>query len=281
MCARLNVVLLLILCLFASVAPAQAPLPESTRAWLATNARLEGMTLDDFTRLISQAQAGDAESQYLVARAYREGRLVPLDDAAFASWMRKSAEQDYGPAQASMGDLYIAGVRDVVGPIPHCDEAEKWLRLAAKQGNADAQFWLGAGYQRGWFGKSDDREAFEWITKAAAQGLPNAQFRLGQMYEDGEEVQQSDTTAASWYRKAADHFPQWVGGVSEAVAQLANMYRDGRLKDDVQAYMWFAVIGSSWNPSSDDDVKGIARHMTQAQIAEAQGMAKDWIKRHR
>ena len=62
--------------LLVSVAPAQAPLPASTQVKLATEARLEGMTLDDFTRIVSQAQAGLREAQYLLALAYEEGRFV-------------------------------------------------------------------------------------------------------------------------------------------------------------------------------------------------------------
>jgi len=260
--------------LFVSVALAQAPLPTSTQAQLATDARLEGMTLDDFTKVVSQSQAGQREAQYLVALAYEEGRLVTRDLAAAASWMLKSAEQEYVPAQAGMGKLYIAGVKDN-GPISHRGDAEKWFRLAAAQGDADAQFWLGTAYQRGWFGGFDDREAFQWLRKAAAQGLPDAQFSLGQMYEDGEGVPESDSLAASWYRKAADHSPAYLGGVWEAEVQLSYMYRDGRLpEDNVQAYMWFAIVGG------DRDMKRVARHMTRKQILQAQRMAEDWIKQH-
>ena len=56
--------------------------------------------------------------------------------------MIKSAEQEYAPAQAGMGKLYIAGVKNN-GPIPHRADAEKWFRLAAAEGDADAQFLLG------------------------------------------------------------------------------------------------------------------------------------------
>jgi TPR repeat protein len=95
------------------------------------------------------------------------------------------------------------------------------------------------------------------------------------MYEDGEGVPESDSLAADWYRKAADHSPSYLGGVWEAEVQLSYMYRDGRLpEDNVQAYMWFAVAGG------DDDMKQVARHMTKAQILQAQRMAEDWIKQH-
>ena len=97
--------------------------------------------------------------------------------------------------------MYLMGVRDN-GPIPDYADADRWLRLAATQGDADAQFWLGTGYERGWFGGTDYREALKWLRKAAAQGLPNAQYCLGQMYEEGKGVPESDSLAASWYRKA-------------------------------------------------------------------------------
>jgi hypothetical protein len=58
------------------------------------------------------------------------------------------------------------------------------------------------------------------------------------------------------------------------------MYRDGRLKDKVQAYMWFAIVASSVDSPTDDDMKQVARHMTRAQIIQAQRLAEDWIKRH-
>jgi len=192
--------------------------------------------------------------------------------------MLKSAEQGYVPAQAGMGHLYIAGIT-YPGPIPHRADAEKWFRVAAAQGDADAQFWLGTAYQRGWFGAFDDREALKWVRKAAAQGLPPAQVCLGQMYEEGEGVSQSDSLAASWYRKAADHYSD-VGGVREAETELAGMYRDGRLAKDEQAYMWLAIVDSSLDPPTDSDVKWVARRMTKAQIAQGQRLAEDWVRRH-
>jgi hypothetical protein len=266
------------------VAPlaAQQNLPKSTQELLAASARVEALSLGDFKTLLSQAQSGDREAQYLVGLIYERGLLVPRDFSSTRIWMLKSAEQGYVPAQEVIGRMYLMGVRDN-GPIPDYADADRWLRLAATQGNADAQFWLGTGYERGWFGGTDYREALKWLRKAAAQGLPDAQYCLGQMYEEGKGVPESDSLAASWYRKAADHFPHpgHVGGIWEAEVQLANLYRHDRLpKDDTEAYMWFAIVGSSVVPADDYDLKWAAQHMTKAQIAQAQRMAEDWIKRH-
>lgn len=269
------------LLLLAGAVLAQDVLPASTQARLATAAHVEAMTLADFTMVMSKAQSGDREAQYLVALIYLEGRLVPKDFVTARSWMLKSAEQGYVPAQAAMGEMYLTGIRHH-GAIPDYADAERWLRLAATQGDADAQLWLGNGYERGYFGTFDYREALKWLRKAAAQGLPDAQFSLGQMYEEGEGVPKSDSMAASWYRKAADHFPEDVAGVWIAEGQLAEMYRAGRLpKDYLEAYMWFAIVGSAVVPPDVDDMKWAARHMTKAQIAKAQRMAEDWTSRHR
>jgi uncharacterized protein len=264
--------------------PAQQDLPMSTQQRLAAVARVEVLTPDDFKSLLSQTQSGDREAQYLLALVYEEGLLVPRDFAAARRWMLMSAEQGYLAAEAGLGEMYLTNVRHN-DAIPDYGDADRWLRLAATQGDAGAQSWLGTAYERGWFGAIDYREALKWIRKAAAQGLPDAQFCLGQMYEDGEGVPESNFLAASWYRKAADHLAyvgdQPVGGVREAAIQLAYMYRDGRLKPDyVEAYMWFAIVGSSVDPPTDDDMKRAAQHMTKAQIAHAQRMARDWIKRH-
>jgi uncharacterized protein len=265
--------------LLATPLPAQQNLPKSTQEHLAASARVEALSLGDFKTLLSQAQSGDWEAQYLLGLTYERGLLVPRDFSATRRWMLKSAEQGYAPAQGAIGAMYLINVRDV-GPIPDYADADRWLRLAATQGNADAQFWLGIGYERGWFGTIDYREALKWQRKAADQGLPNAQLSLGQMYEDGKGVGESDSMAASWYRKAADNFSD-AGGVWEAEVQLAYLYRDGRLpKDYTQAYMWFAIVGSSAVPPDDYDVKQAARHMTKAQLTQAQHMAADWIKRH-
>jgi uncharacterized protein len=260
---------------------AQDSLPASTQTRLATAAYLETLTLPEFTKVMLKAQSGERESEYLLALICAEGRLVPRDLATARSWMLKSAEQGYIPAQAGMGEMYLNDIRHN-GVIPDYVDAERWLRLAATQGDADAQLWLGYGYECGYFGITDYREALKWLRKAAAQGLPDAQFGLGQMYEDGEGVPESASVAASWYRKAADHFPENAAGVWESEGQLARMYREGRLpKDYVEAYMWFAIVGSAVTPPDVDDMKWAARHMTKARIAKAQRMAEDWIKRHR
>ena len=70
-----------------------------------------------------------------------------------------------------------------LGDIHEWDEGVKWFRMAAEQGNAEAQYNLGLMIIRGTGARQDGTEAVSWLTTAAEQGNVDAQFLLGQVYE--------------------------------------------------------------------------------------------------
>ena len=83
-------------------------------------------------------------------------------------------------------------------------EAAKWLRKAAEQGHARAQFNLGVAHSNGEGVPKDYQEAAKWFRKAAEQGLAPTQLMLGFMYDEGEGVPKDKKEAAKWFRKAAE-----------------------------------------------------------------------------
>ena len=78
----------------------------------------------------------------------------------------------------------------------------EWEPLA-KQGNADAQSYLGFMYHSGNGVPQDYNEAMKWFRLAAGQRYAAAQYFLGLMYYHGQGVHQDYAEAAKWYRKAA------------------------------------------------------------------------------
>ena len=257
---------------------AQESLPNFYLQRLATIDRLLKLTSTDLADLISRAHSGTLDAQYQLAMVYGAGRIVPQDKALLRHWMLKSAEQGYVPAEAGIGVVYLD--EHLNGRDPNYADGERWLRLAATHGDAEAQLWLGVGYERGYFGGIDYQESLKWLRKSADQGHPDAQFCLGQMYEEGKGTPKNDKHAAYWFRRAADHYSD-LSGVFQAEAELAYMYRGGRLKEDnVEAYMWFAIVGSRVSPPTDEDIKEISKSMTPPQIAEAQQKADQWIAFH-
>ncbi len=82
--------------------------------------------------------------------------------------------------------------------------ASTMMAQAAVQDHADAQFYLGFCYLKGWGVKQDLREATQWCRKAAMQGCDDAQYVLGSSYEYGVGVEENVVEAIKWYRKAAE-----------------------------------------------------------------------------
>jgi TPR repeat protein len=112
----------------------------------------------------------------------------------------------------------------------------KWYRKAADQGDADAQFNLGAGYDNGQGVPQDYAEALKWYRLAADQGVASAQYNLAVMYANGQGVPQ----------------------------------------DYVRAYMWFNLAAAQGLQGAEEDRDQVAQQMTAAQIAEAQKLAREW-----
>ena len=106
----------------------------------------------------------------------------------------------------------------------------KWYRLAADQGDQNAQYHLGLCYEYGKGVKKDMKQAVKWYRKAAEQGVarsgdvsvtegtlklygltkgvPSAQFKLGVCYATGKGVSKDIAEARKWLQKAADRFLQ-------------------------------------------------------------------------
>lgn len=77
-----------------------------------------------------------------------------------------------------------------------------WLP-PAKQGDADAQVYVGEIYEKGLGVRADYQVAAAWYRKAAAQGNSRAQINLGYLHESGLGVPRDLTQAMNWYRKAS------------------------------------------------------------------------------
>ncbi len=158
------------------------------------------------------------------------GDGVPADKTEGAKWMRKAAEQGFAAAQYSLGHCYYSG--DGVS----VDQAEgaKWVHKAAEQGDAAAQRYLGCCYARGVGVAVDKTEAVKWYRKAAEQGDAVAQCNLGDCYFRGDGVPADKTEAVKWYRKAAEQ------GNAKAQNALGNVYYvgEGVPVDKTEAAKW-------------------------------------------
>lgn len=82
-------------------------------------------------------------------------------------------------------------------------DAVRWLEIAAKGGQRDAQTMLGDFYARGTVGPKDIERAIELLRSAAAQGAPRAQSLLGWIYSGGGGGKRDEAEAFKWLVAAA------------------------------------------------------------------------------
>jgi uncharacterized protein len=271
--------------LLASLLPAQQGTLNSHQVRNGLLDRLGKLSPAEFQQIGVRAQAGDAAAQYELAWVYEMGQFVPRDRNAFNSWMLKSAEQGYVPAECELGKSYLgpAAYKDLPAgaPVPNYADADRWLRMAAIAGDPEAQFWLGQSYLFGDLGSVDYHDALIWLLRAAAQRYSLAESSLGQMYNEGLGVPKDHLLAAGWYNKAADHAIDFFE-VNEAVVHLGYLYRDTELSHDyLEAYKWALIIDSGLDPPTNEDVRRAAKHLTKAQTSEGQRMAQEWESHHR
>ncbi len=89
-----------------------------------------------FSLYTRAAELGNAAAQYNIAMMYANGEAVNVDYQQAVYWFRKSASQQFAPAQYRLGELYFFGM----GGLPEDTKtAGRLFKAAAEQGDPDAQ----------------------------------------------------------------------------------------------------------------------------------------------
>ncbi len=116
----------------------------------------------------------------------------------------------------------------------------------------------------------------EEVREAAGLGHTESQFVLGEMYQKGDGVPQEFAEAIKWYRMAAEK------GHASAQNKLGLMYEYGQYvrQDYVHAHVWYNLSAAQGKIDAVNNRDDLAEHMTPAQIAEAQRLAREWWEDH-
>jgi TonB family protein len=147
---------------------------EALAAWLLSGRVADGDPAEAESLLRKAAEAGTARSQHALASLLsRNG-----DGDAAMTWLRKSANQGYGPAQAELGARLLADDATVA-------EAVTLLQASAAQQARHGQFMLGVCYETGRGVTQDRTKARALYERAAAGGSPGAQAALDRMKAAG------------------------------------------------------------------------------------------------
>ena len=140
----------LLILLWAGVAFAQMPLPDSDLNLLWES---------------KMASLGDASSQYRLGEIFEQGRGVPRNLKTAIYYYELSAKQNYLPSAMQLGRLfaYEKSVQDE-------QQSLKWYTYAANRGEVQAENYLFHYYDKG--NRRDKQLAFYWLTKMLQAAFP-------------------------------------------------------------------------------------------------------------
>lgn len=143
------------------------------------------------------AEQGVPAAQYTLGQMYRHGRGFVLSLPEALPWLQQAAAAGYPPAQIALGEMHEAGE----GVTQDLDVAEQWFRKAADSGSAQGQLHLGVHYIRINPGR-DFAKAATWLKLAAQQNEAEAQYFLARLFLDGNGVEQDRAEAMVWFYRA-------------------------------------------------------------------------------
>lgn len=182
------------------------------------------------------AEQGYASAQQAVGDLYRLGRGVGKDEAEAARWYAKAADQQFAEAQCRLGYQYLRGrgvaadpararelleagagqgnacsqhylafmyMNGMVSVLPDTKKALELDKLAAGNGDAEAQYNVAKAHEMGWVEYATQADALNWYRHSADQGYPLAMERLADVYEKGELQQAVDPEQAGQWRERA------------------------------------------------------------------------------
>ena len=141
-----------------------------------------------FCKAGEQGQKGALNELENIGYNYQHGIDVEKDYATALKYYEKSG--------SSIVAKYIYG-----GKIDNIEEFKYWYK-AAYQGNAYAQYNIGAYYYWGIVVEKDFEIAVNWYKKAAVQGHVLAQYYLGWCLAMGKGIEKNEREAINWWRKA-------------------------------------------------------------------------------
>jgi uncharacterized protein len=181
----------------------------------------KSLTDGEFSKLLTKAQSGSLNAQNEVAKAYASGRRGNANYEEAARWYRRAADQGDPDAQTNLGVLYLLG-----RGVAHDDtQALRWFQRAAASDYPLGLHDLGIMYNNGWGVAKDPQHALELLLRAANAGVEVSQVNVALAYMNGGGVPQDPSLAVRWLKRAVKH------GFAPANFILGIAYETGRGTD--------------------------------------------------
>lgn len=240
--------------------------------------RIEGDALLQITAPISPGSSGgpivnkDAEVVGVAVSSLQEGQN--LNFAIPADELRSVIDLAGEPMPLVASSEPPADSNLVTDPVMM--RIVDQLRFLANDGHAQAMYYLGIAFYRGWGVPQDYTEAVRWFQNSAQHECVDAMYDLAVLYMKGTEIALDQGQAVMWFRKAADH------GKVDAMWALAIAYDNGMgvIKDQAEASRWLSKAAEGGHAEaiyvsgcrSVDDNEAVRLFRRAAEIGHVEAM---------
>ena len=205
------------------------------------------------------ANAGSAEAELWLGKAYLAGKQVPTDPALGRYWLELAAGHGSHEAEYQLSLQQVDQKQQVY-----------WLEKAADGGVTHALFALAELQQE----QGELEQARASYAKAAQQGHIAAQYTFGEMLRLGLGGKEDYALALKQYRLAAQQ--------GDRMAQ----YRMGTLREEeglgaprnwIHAYAWLSLAATEGMPEAVQARDELEAMMTKPEVKQAQKLSEHWF----
>jgi len=228
------------------------------------------------------AEQGNVTAQIELASLYADRQSAVNDDVKALMWYNFAVTQGSREAAKLREDLLVRMTPIQVAeaqqtgrefkPEKEYQGMVQSLKPQAESGDAAARTKLGILYYKGQGVSRNYAEAARLFRLAAEKGDPVAQSNLAYMYEKGEGVPQDFQEASNWYLKAAEL------GNTQAQFYAGRLYEKGQgvPQNDVIALSYYILASAGGEERAKIERERLTLWMSPDQVAEAQGMAREF-----
>lgn len=188
--------------------------------------------------------------------------------------MKAAAKRGDPQAQFQLGAYYYEGPQ----LSPDYEAAAYWFQRAAQQGHAAAQLALGKMFLNAQGVLPDEAEAANWIRKSADQGYAPAQDELAMMCANATGVMHDPAEAVKWATRAADQ--GFVDAQYHLGCLLTSNAPVGVAPDKLGACFWLSLAAADGHQESEEMLNVLKTQLTGPQLEELKRRLESWKKKH-
>lgn len=148
-----------------------------------------------YSATLRSALSGNAESQYILGKSYRNGEFTDRDIQMGMDWLEKAVTQHHIEAIRELADVYL---KREAGSHMQYKSLELYRSLADDTDDTDAMICIGRMFQNGWGIPTNKDSAYYWYNKALHLGAIEAET-------DIESLKKGEVTFIDGYADSGIH----------------------------------------------------------------------------